>query len=407
MKKIFGILLAVAIAAPIFMSCNGSSTKLRNEADSLNYAIGVANAGGIRQYVLMADTADNKKIAKFCKGLEQTMKEQTTAEHIAIEGYRIGMALQEEIKSGYLFNDSTLPADKDLIIKGFTATLKGEEETIDPEIGLQYFQKLMSGSLQNGENTNLTPEQIDSINTILGVLNANSARMYILREDTTKADIKLFISEFKKGMNTNEDEQLYVQALEIGSNLTQQFSRQPYLLEGTTIEFNLDLIKRGLIEGIHQKALMTPEEAMTYLNTTMEAKTAERNKSIAAEGEAFLAENAKREGVVVTESGLQYEVITMGNGPKPTAESTVKVHYHGTLIDGTVFDSSVEREEPIEFPLSNVIKGWTEGVQLMPVGSKFKFYIPYQLAYGERGAGELIGPCQALIFEVELLDIVK
>ena len=97
----------------------------------------------------------------------------------------------------------------------------------------------------------------------------------------------------------------------------------------------------------------------------------------------------------------------MGEGEKPTAESTVKVHYHGTLIDGTVFDSSVERGEPIEFPLSNVIKGWTEGVQLMPVGSKFKFYIPYQLAYGERGAGELIGPCEALIFEVELIEIVK
>ena len=97
----------------------------------------------------------------------------------------------------------------------------------------------------------------------------------------------------------------------------------------------------------------------------------------------------------------------MGEGEKPTAESTVKVHYHGTLIDGTVFDSSVDRGEPIEFPLNGVIKGWTEGVQLMPVGSKFKFYIPYQLAYGERGAGELIGPCETLIFEVELLEIVK
>ena len=97
----------------------------------------------------------------------------------------------------------------------------------------------------------------------------------------------------------------------------------------------------------------------------------------------------------------------MGEGEKPTAESTVKVHYHGTLIDGTVFDSSVQRGEPIEFPLNGVIKGWTEGLQLMPVGSKFILYIPYQLAYGERGAGELIGPCEALIFEVELLEIVK
>ena len=151
----------------------------------------------------------------------------------------------------------------------------------------------------------------------------------------------------------------------------------------------------------------TTDEAITYLNTIMEAKAAERNKTFAAKGEAFLAENAQREGVFVTESGLQYEVITMGEGEKPTAESTVKVHYHGTLIDGTVFDSSVERGEPIEFPLNGVIKGWTEGLQLMPIGSKFRLFIPYQLAYGEQGAGELIGPCEALIFEVELLDIVK
>ena len=139
----------------------------------------------------------------------------------------------------------------------------------------------------------------------------------------------------------------------------------------------------------------------------MEAKEAEKHKDAIAKGEDFLAENAKRETVHVTESGLQYEVITMGEGEKPTAESRVKVHYHGTLIDGTVFDSSVQRGEPIEFPLNGVIKGWTEGLQLMPVGSKFILYIPYQLAYGEQGAGELIGPCEALIFEVELLEIVE
>ncbi|MBQ5925387.1 MAG: FKBP-type peptidyl-prolyl cis-trans isomerase [Paludibacteraceae bacterium] len=198
-----------------------------------------------------------------------------------------------------------------------------------------------------------------------------------------------------------------MRGLEIGSNMSQQFNQSPYLFNDSTIELNINLIKRGIIEGLNQEAIMTAEEATTYLNTTMEAKAAERNKTLAAKGEAFLAENATREGVYVTESGLQYEVIAMGEGEKPTAESTVKVHYHGTLIDGTVFDSSVERGEPIEFPLSNVIKGWTEGVQLMPVGSKFKFYIPYQLAYGERGAGELIGPCEALIFEVELIEIVK
>lgn len=123
------------------------------------------------------------------------------------------------------------------------------------------------------------------------------------------------------------------------------------------------------------------------------------------EGERFLAENAKREGVKVTASGLQYEVLESTLGQKPKATDTVKVHYEGTLIDGTVFDSSYKRGEPISFGLSQVIKGWTEGVQLMSVGSKYKFFIPYQLAYGERGAGGSIPPYAALIFTVELLGI--
>ena len=123
------------------------------------------------------------------------------------------------------------------------------------------------------------------------------------------------------------------------------------------------------------------------------------------EGEKFLAENAKREGVKTTASGLQYEILEATIGQKPKATDTVKVHYEGTLIDGTVFDSSYKRGESISFPLNGVIKGWTEGLQLMSVGSKYKFFIPYQLAYGEHGAGASIPPYAALIFTVELLGI--
>lgn len=129
------------------------------------------------------------------------------------------------------------------------------------------------------------------------------------------------------------------------------------------------------------------------------------SKKAKAEGEAFLAENAKREGVKTTESGLQYEVLEATIGQKPKATNTVRVHYEGTLIDGTVFDSSYKRGESISFPLNGVIKGWTEGLQLMAVGSKYKFFIPYQLAYGEHGAGASIPPYAALIFTVELLGI--
>lgn len=123
------------------------------------------------------------------------------------------------------------------------------------------------------------------------------------------------------------------------------------------------------------------------------------------EGQEFMAENAKKDGVVTLESGLQYEVLVMGEGEKPTAKNTVICHYHGTTIHGEVFDSSVNRGQPASFPLNRVITGWTEGVQLMPVGSKFKFTIPPHLAYGEEQISKEIGPNRTLIFEVELLGI--
>ncbi len=124
-----------------------------------------------------------------------------------------------------------------------------------------------------------------------------------------------------------------------------------------------------------------------------------------AEGQKFLEENAKKEGVHVTPSGLQYKVIEEGVGTRPKATETVKVHYRGTLIDGTEFDSSYKRGEPISFGLNQVIAGWTEGLQLMKTGAKYELYIPYNLAYGERGAGGVIPPYAALIFEVELLEV--
>jgi len=141
------------------------------------------------------------------------------------------------------------------------------------------------------------------------------------------------------------------------------------------------------------------------------ARQAEQDKLLyqdyIAENESFLAKNKEKSGITVTPSGLQYEVIKMGTGAKPTDASTVKVHYVGTLIDGTEFDSSVKRGEPAQFPVSGVIAGWTEALQLMPVGSKFKLYLPQELAYGSQQAGDVIKPYSTLVFEVELLEIVQ
>ncbi|MBQ2190655.1 MAG: FKBP-type peptidyl-prolyl cis-trans isomerase [Paludibacteraceae bacterium] len=167
---------------------------------------------------------------------------------------------------------------------------------------------------------------------------------------------------------------------------------------------------QDLAQGIedvltHQQPKISYQEAQQVLGQFFQELEAKVAGAAKADGEKFLAENAKREGVKVTASGLQYEVLEPSLGQKPTATDTVRVHYEGSLIDGTVFDSSYRRGESISFPLNGVIKGWTEGLQLMSVGSKYKFFIPYQLAYGERGAGASIPPYAALIFTVELLGI--
>jgi len=144
---------------------------------------------------------------------------------------------------------------------------------------------------------------------------------------------------------------------------------------------------------------------VNILNTYFAELQAKQHAGAKEEGEAFLTANKEKEGVVTLPSGLQYQVITEGTGEKPSVNSNVTTHYHGTTIDGKVFDSSVQRGQPASFPVSGVIKGWTEALQLMPVGSKWRLFIPSELAYGERGAGDAIGPHSALIFEVELLSI--
>ena len=149
-----------------------------------------------------------------------------------------------------------------------------------------------------------------------------------------------------------------------------------------------------------------PDEANNILQDYFEKLQKERGSKAKAAGEKFLAENKDKEGVVALPSGLQYKILKEGNGPKPKASDTVKCHYEGRLIDRTVFDSSIRRGEPAEFPVGGVIQGWVEALQLMPVGSKWQLYIPSEMAYGSHGAGQAIGPDETLIFDVELLAIV-
>jgi len=190
----------------------------------------------------------------------------------------------------------------------------------------------------------------------------------------------------------------------IGRQMGDQLKQNPF--DGMVI----DDVLTGLADALNEQPLAVEpadlDAAFREISEVMQAKQAESSKGQTEAGEAFLAENAKKEGVVVLESGLQYEILTAGDGETPVAASTVRTHYHGTLLDGTVFDSSYDRGEPAEFPVNGVIAGWTEALQLMPVGSKWRLTVPYGLAYGEQGAGGDIGPFATLIFDVELLAIV-
>ena len=195
----------------------------------------------------------------------------------------------------------------------------------------------------------------------------------------------------------------------IGTDIGQNFK------ESKLDSVNIDAIAMGLRDGLDGTSAMTDEVLQGVVQTFMMRKQQEKMAEDQAKGEVnkvagekYLAENGKKAGVETTASGLQYEVVTMGTGPKPTATDEVKVHYTGRLIDGTEFDSSVSRGEPAVFPVGQVIPGWVEGIQLMPVGSKFKFHIPSDLAYGSGGApGGTIPPNSVLIFDVELLEIMK
>ncbi|MBJ9722854.1 FKBP-type peptidyl-prolyl cis-trans isomerase [Acinetobacter calcoaceticus] len=179
-------------------------------------------------------------------------------------------------------------------------------------------------------------------------------------------------------------------------------------------DLNLDIFYQGLQEGAQKKsARLTDEEMAKAINEykkTLEAKQLVEFQKLgqqnAQAGAAFLAENAKKSGVITTKSGLQYQVLKEGNGQKPKATSRVKVNYEGRLLDGTVFDSSIARNHPVEFQLSQVITGWTEGLQTMKEGGKTRFFIPANLAYGEVGAGDTIGPNNTLIFDIELLQVL-
>ena len=205
-----------------------------------------------------------------------------------------------------------------------------------------------------------------------------------------------------KELKTDAEKTSYALGMDVGFS----FKALPTEIDMDALIQGISDISKGEKPLLDEKEFASVMQAfqmeMQKKQQEMKAKATEANS---AEGEAYLAKNKEREGVIVTESGLQYEVLVQGDGEIPTADKSVTVHYTGTLVDGTVFDSSVERGEPATFPVNGVIPGWVEALQLMPEGSKFRLVIPSHLAYGERGAGQQIGPNSTLIFEVELISV--
>ena len=227
---------------------------------------------------------------------------------------------------------------------------------------------------------------------------------------TAKAPVKKMATAAKSAaapaLTTRKDKFSYALGMNIGTGLGANLKKQ-------SVEVDSNLVSQGLKDTMSGgKTRLTQEEAQAVLKevqTEVQKQQQEKMKETAdknkAEGEAFLAANKSKDGVVTLPSGLQYKILTAGTGPKPTASDSVVCNYRGTLINGTEFDSSYKRGQPATFGVGQVIKGWTEALQLMPVGSKWQLFVPSSLAYGERGAGAEIGPDSTLIFEVELLSI--
>jgi FKBP-type peptidyl-prolyl cis-trans isomerase FklB len=376
------------------------------------------NGAQMKMYQLRNDSS-LETITEFIdalqRGYDGKIEELSEAGSI---GRNIGQAIKNAEKTG-LADNPAWAINQKIFFQGLVNGLRHDTTVMKAEDARNYFQaqyqasSTLNDSVEPGKvvkskciykvQTIALKNQNDSINYAFGYLNGDEVARYVLLLDTTGQKTKDFITNINKGLKSSlKNPQIVNMGEQIGKNIKSQEAQG--LIGEPSLATDFVLIKQGFINGLLGFVeQMDGTQAGEYIQKTMDNI---KYGTVKEEGEKFLAENALKEGIQVTESGLQYEVLKMGRGKKPAATDRVKVHYHGTLIDGTVFDSSVERGEPTSFGLNQVIAGWTEGLQLMPVGSKFRFYIPQELGYGSRNAGS-IPPYSTLIFEVELLGIEK
>ena len=418
MKKISILVIATVAMISCGKTYTAQSVTLTNQNDSMNYALGLVNGSQMKQYQLRNDSS-METVVEFMDALQRGYdgKVEQLGEVAAI-GQNIGQAIKASEKTGLADNPAWTLNEK-LFFQGLVNALYNDTTVMTAEAARNYFQAQYQASAMSNDSVKAgkaikgkCPSSVkavalnsmnDSVNYAFGYLNGGEVAMYVLAMDSTGEQKKEFITYINKGLKSSvNNPQIVNMGEQIGKSIKEQEAQG--LIGEPSLATDFALIKQGFVNGLlGYEEQMTGEIAGEYIQSTMSTIKYGNNKE---EGEKFLAENALREGVITTASGLQYEVIKMGKGKKPVATDNVKVHYHGTLTNGTVFDSSVDRNEPITFGLTQVIAGWTEGLQLMPVGSKFKFYIPQQLGYGSQQAGS-IPPYSTLIFEVELLGIEK
>ena len=419
-KTVFSV--AMAFAAGLFVSCTTAAPKAdlngASKADSLAYAIGVAQTQGLQDYLVDRMGLDTTYMGQFVNGvLDGVNADDQKSAYYA--GTQIGQQVVNQIipgVTGELFAGKEGELNKKNFTDAFVAGVTEKGMKMTPAEAQDKAMSLMTTIRENNDSTANLKAEIDTFSYAMGLAQTQGLKgflMYRMGVDTT------YMADFVKGLKIglkagdNAKQTAFYAGVQIGQQVGNQIipgvSHEVFGDSEELIDKNFFLA--GFIAGVTGKNLsMDPMEAqMTAMALMEEIKNTRFEEQFGdnkAQGIAFLDSIAQTEGVVKTESGLCYKVITKGKGAIPSNTDKVKVHYRGTLIDGTEFDSSYSRNEPTTFRANQVIAGWTEALTMMPVGSKWMLYIPQELANGSRDMGT-IKPFSTLVFEVELLEIEK
>ena len=417
MKKSAALMVFAAAAGLVACGPSAPKANLTSDIDSLSYTMGVGNTQGLMNYATARLGVDSVYKANFIEGIVDGTANISSKEKAHFAGVQIGQQISGDmfnaINNQIFGNDTINALSKDKFITGFIQGVEGKNKT-SLEEAAQYVQLTVSDIQRDSVRANIT-NKVDSLSLMMGISNTQGLMNYA----TSRLGVdSAYVADFSKGIVEgtkviDAKEKAHMAGMQIGMQISgDMFDAMNNQLFAGNKEQSLskENFLAGFIEGINGTNTISVEDAIQYVTTkseaiktkALEAKYGEYKK----ENEQFLIDNKNKEGIKTTESGLQYRIVKAGNGEIPTKESRVKVHYKGTLIDGTKFDSSYDRNEPTTFLANQVIPGWTEALTLMPVGSKWELYIPQELAYGSRDMGE-IKPFSTLIFEVELLSIEK